>query len=168
MLRVVRRLQKQLPLSDEADDATGALGDWYVTRFVVQRRPYIMLASSTSLLACIERAQNVRNLPSRLPDIVASRLDRLGIGSAVIDAEIAAMQPVVTGPTIDRSVTGAMVDYCKLVGYRGDDGPGELEIESEETFLWRTPMLTSRRGNASFFPERRGRELLDQRWSNPR
>jgi hypothetical protein len=169
MLRVVRKLQSQLPLSSEAEDSSGALGDWYVKRFVVQRRPYLMIVSSTSLLAMIERAKDVRSLPLRLPGLVGERLVRMGISRAVIDAEIRAMQPVRIGPTIDRTVVGAMVNYCMLVEYRGDGGNYfDMELEAEESFLWQTPMLTSRGQRAAFFPEERVRELLEQRWPGMR
>jgi hypothetical protein len=165
MLRVVRKLQSQLPVAGEPDSSAGALGDWFVMRFVIARHPLLMLVSSTSLLACIEPAREVRNLPQRLPRIVGDRLHRLGLSRDVIDAETAAMQPVVIGPTNDRSVTGAMVDYCFLARpYDSDRGWSEAQIPSTEMFLWETPMLTSNRKRSTIFPGEHARSILIERW----
>lgn len=166
MLRVVKKLQSQLPVSGNPDTSTGALGDWFVTRFVIARNPLLMLVSSTSLLACIEPARDVRRLPLRLPRIVGERLHRLGMSPQVIDAELAAMQPVEVGPTNDRSVTGVMVDCCYLARlYRSDIRWEESQIPSTEMFLWETPMLTSSRKGAVIFPGEHARSILIERWA---
>lgn len=64
VLRPTRKLQKLLPVETKGEpQSDGALGDWYVNRFVVDRRPLLMIVSSASLLAAIEPARDIRTLP---------------------------------------------------------------------------------------------------------
>lgn len=166
VLRPTRKLHSLLPPApDTGGSSSGALGDWYVTKFVVDRRPLLMLVSSTSLLATIEAARDVRSLPMRLPSIVAARLHRLGFDQATIEAELSAMDPVTIGVTEDRSVMGSVVDFCKLVKFSLPiDGWDEASLPDEEDFLWRTPCRVHLRPGDTIFPVDRARELLVARW----
>src|SRR5688500_4960544 len=96
VLRVTRKLHTALtPTEHKESRPDGGLGDWYVTRFVVDRRPLLMMVSSESLLAIIEPARDVRSLPSRFPKIVADRLYWIGVDQEAIDREVATMSPIV-------------------------------------------------------------------------
>lgn len=87
VLRATQKVLRLLPQSGHSPDASDtALGDWYVNRIVV---------------------------PARLAEIVAARLRRLCIDDAVVAAEIAAMRVVAIAKTIDRAVTGQVVDFVK-------------------------------------------------------
>ena len=99
-LRATQKTLKRLP-PVSADDARSdtALGDWYVNHLVVDRQP---LLSSRSLRAILESARNVRELPEKLPGMVAQRLGRLGVADRLIQHEITAMHPVQVGPTRDQ------------------------------------------------------------------
>jgi len=101
-LRATQKTLKRLP-PVSADDALSdtALGDWYVNRLVVDRQPLLLLVSSRSLLAILEPARNVRELPEQLPGMVEQRLGRLGVEDRLIRHEITAMHPVQVGPTRD-------------------------------------------------------------------
>ena len=78
ILRPTRKaLASLVPLTDVASGSDTALGDWYVNRIVVARRPLLLLVSSRSLLPILAPAREVRGLPMRLPGLVASRLKRL-------------------------------------------------------------------------------------------
>lgn len=101
-LRATQKVLKRLP-PVSADDALSdtALGDWYVNRLVVDRQPLLLLVSSRSLLAIIEQARNLRQLPERLPGLVEQRLKRLEVEGGLIEGEVMAMHPVRVGPTRD-------------------------------------------------------------------
>ena len=99
-----------------------ALGDWYVNRVVVDRRPLLLLTSSASLLPILIPARDVRGLPARLASVVAARLGRLGLDQQIIDAETGPMASVAIGPTVDRSVLGIMVDFAKGIPYHLEPG----------------------------------------------
>jgi hypothetical protein len=142
-----------------------ALGDWYVNRIIVDRRPLLLLLSSESLLPALVPARDVQKLPARLTSIVQRRLKRLGVDERVIDAETAAMGPVVIGPTIDRSVLGIMVDFAKGIPYYLESGPwDETTLEIVEQRLAETPCHAGLRSDRVIFPARRASELLGSRW----
>src|SRR3972149_1435136 len=99
ILRPTKKLRSALPTTVVSTQGDTALGDWYVNRIVVGRQPLLLLVSSKSLLPIVLPARDVRSLPGRLGALVASRLQRFGIGPDTIEAELRAMQPVVVAPT---------------------------------------------------------------------
>src|SRR2546430_2396975 len=104
ILRRTQRLAAALPLISRPTVASDtALGDWYVNRITVDRRPLLILVSSLSLLPLLLPARDVRQLSDRLADIVARRLGRLQIPSRLVEAEVQAMSPVVVARTDNRS-----------------------------------------------------------------
>ena len=104
ILRPTQKLRSALPLTDAADrESDTALGDWYVNRIVVDRRPLLLLVSAKALLPLLAPARDVRTLPARLPALVATALRRLGVDDALIAAEVAAMTPVSTTGAGDSS-----------------------------------------------------------------
>jgi len=170
ILRPTQKLRVVLPLAETSaniDAARGdtALGDWYVNRVVVDRRPLLLLVSSTSLLPILLPARDVRRLPDRFADIVAGRLRRLGIDASTIAKETEAMSPVVIGRTTDRSVVGIMVDFAKAVPYYLEAGfweDGSLEIVEDR--LAKTPCYAGHRAERVVFPDQRAPDLLRARW----
>jgi Domain of unknown function (DUF6933) len=164
-LRPTRKLQAALPVTARSAHSDAVLGEWYVNRLVVDRRPLLLLVSSTSLLPILVPARDVRRLPSRLVDIVASRLGRLGVRASIIEAETAAMSPVVVGRTIDRSVVGIMVDFAKGVPYYLDAGRWDYSsLGLVEDRLAETPCHAGTPANRVVFPDRKALELLTARW----
>jgi hypothetical protein len=142
-----------------------ALGDWYVNRIVVDRQPLLLLVSSTSLLPILLPARDVRSLPARLGELVAARLRRWSIDVRAIDAEQQAMQTVVVGPTVDRSVVGIMVDFAKAVPYHLEPGKWNDEtLEHVEGRLAETPCHAARSFDRVIFPEQKALELLRLKW----
>src|SRR5947207_1663508 len=78
-LRRTQKLAAALPLPNAAScESDTALGDWYVNRLTVDRRPLLLLVSSRALLPVLIPARYVSGLPLRLADIVGARLHRLG------------------------------------------------------------------------------------------
>jgi hypothetical protein len=170
ILRPTRKLSTLLPPSGIARSRSDtALGDWYVNRIVVDRQPLLLLVSSTSLLPILVPARDVRSLPTRLGNIVKSRLVQLGIEAVAIDAEMNAMRPVEVGATVDRSVIGIMVDFANTVPYhleRGHWSESTLPIVGE--CLAETPCHAGRSFDCVIFPKMKAPELLLMKWlANP-
>ena len=166
VLRRTAKLASLLPLKPApAAGSECALGDWYVNRISIDRRPLLLLVSSASLLPILLPARDVRSLPDRLAECVSGRLRRLGISPTVIAAEVTAMDPVVVGPTLDRSVVGIMVDFAKGVPfYLTAGGWDETSLPFAEARLAETPCHASRRFDEVVFPEQKAPELLLARW----
>lgn len=166
VLRRTQKLARALPVSAAASaESTTALGDWYVTRLTVDRRPLLLLVSARSLLPMLVPAREVSSLPARLPDIVGRRLRRLGVDPAIASAEVDAMRPVVVAATSDRSVLGIMVDFAKSVPFSLEPGAwDETTLPFAEARLAETPCHASRRLEDVIFPDRKAPELLLARW----
>ena len=75
------------------------------------------------------------------------------------------MQPVMVGPTVDRSVVGIMVDFAKSVPFLLEQGAwDENTLLFVEARLAETPCHASRPFEDVVFPERKAPELLLARW----
>lgn len=167
ILRPTRKLSSALPSSAPIESQSDtALGDWYVNRIVVDRRPLLLLVSSTSLLPMLLPARDVRSLPDRLADLVAVRIRRYGVADTVVDAERRAMTPIAIAPTLDRSVIGIMIDFAKMVPYHLERGQwDDSTLSFVESRLARTPCHAGRRTDQVIWPGRKAPELLAARWS---
>jgi hypothetical protein len=167
VLRATQKVLRTLPQSaHDADVSDTALGDWYVNRLTVDRQLLLLLVSSTSLLAVLTQARDVKTLPSRVSELVANRLRRLGIDEHLIRAEVQAMDHAVVGRTRDRSVTGQMVDFAKAVPYYIP--MGELDgstLRFAEDRLGETPCRCGRSDAETVWPARDAARLLAERWS---
>jgi len=166
ILRRTQKLASQLPATADAlPPSDTALGDWYVNKFVVDRKPLVLLVSSRSLIALLVPARDVRSLPQRLAGLVAQRLTRMGIGSKLIDAEVAAMSPVGVGKTADRSVVGILVDFAFMIPYHLERGAwDETTLPFIEAKLAKNPCFAGRPGDQTVFPEQATPALLASRW----
>jgi hypothetical protein len=166
VLRATRKLRTSLPLSPgPVVPSDTALGDWYVNRFVVDRRPLLILLSSRSLLAVLMPARDVRTLPTRLPQVVAARLQRLGVAAPLIRAEVAAMNAVTIATTEDRSVMGTMVDFAKTIPFHLDVGAwDDTTLPFVEARLAETPCHAGGRYTETIWPGDDSRSLLLERW----
>ncbi len=166
MLRRTQKLAAALPLSDvESAPSDTALGDWYVNRLTVDRRPLLLLVSSRALLPIVVPGRDVSGLPNRLPDVVGARLRRLGVSSFVVRAETQAMVPVVVAATANRSIVGIMVDFAKSVPFHLTPGSwNDTDLPHVEARLAETPCHAGRRFEEVVFPDRKAPELLLARW----
>jgi hypothetical protein len=166
MLRPTRKLRGVLPVSGLSKPSDTALGDWYVNRLVVDRRPLLLLVSSSSLLPILVPARDVVGLPGRLADLVAGRLARLGVEASLIEAELNAMRPVMVVATIDRSVVGIMVDFAKGVPYYLEAGSwDDTALAVVEDKLAKTPCHASKRWEQVVFPDRKAPSVLATKWA---
>ena len=167
ILRPTRRLSNALPVSEATSiKSDTALGDWYVNRIVVDRRPLLLLVSSTSLLPMVVPARDVKGLPSRLAGVVEARLRRLGIASRTIEAETRAMSPVVIARTDNRSVLGIAVDFAKSLPYYLESGSwDDSTLQQAEDKLAETPCHAARTFEQVVFPEKKAPEVLRMKWA---
>lgn len=149
-----------------ADSADTALGDWYVDRFVLDRRPLLLLVSSASLLGILVPARDVRNLPDQLAKLVERRLRRMDVAQSVVDAEVGAMEPIAVGRTTDRSVLGSLVDFrFAIPHYLPVREWDETTLPFVEAKLAHTPCrVTKSRG--TIWPESEAPRLLMERWGD--
>ena len=166
VLRRTRKLEGPLPASETMHTKSAtALGDWYVNRLSIDRKPLLLFVSARSLLPILIPARAVAQLPNRLPEIVAARLRRLGISPHLISAEMAAMAPVIVGPTADRSVLGIMVDFGKVVPLCLEPGSwNESTLPFVEARLAETPCYAGRRLEDVVFPNTAAPALLAAQW----
>ena len=167
MLRPTRKLRTTLPVTDEAGVSDTALGDWYINRLVVGRRPLLLLVSSTSLLPMVLPARDVRGLPSRVGALVAGRLSRLGVARHLIAAEQRAMTVVRIGVTRDRSVLGIMVDFAKSLPYylENEDSDDTSSLAMAEDRLAETPCYAGGPSDRVVFPDKKAPQLLATKWA---
>lgn len=166
VLRATRKVLPKLPPPGTSAGAPDtALGDWYVNRLVVDRQTLLLLVSSTSLLAILASARDVRTLPERLPALVAARLQRVGTSETLIEAEVAAMTPVVVARTQDRSVLGTMVDFAFAVPhYLAKGGWEATALPFVESRLAETPCRAPTDRRRTIFPDQEAPTLLAARW----
>ena len=170
ILRPTQKLKALLATRQPAPGGSDtALGDWYVNRLVLDRKPLLILVSSTSLLPLLVPARDVQGLAGRLPALVGQRLYRLGIDAATIDAELHAMSLVTVAPTADRSVVGTMIDFASAVPYHLDPGAlSEMTLPATEDWLAQTPCRASKREERVIFPDKKAPELLYAKWGRRR
>lgn len=167
VLRATQKVLRLLPQSRHSLDASDtALGDWYVNRIVIARQPLLLLVSEKSLLSILAPARDVKGLPERLAETVATRLRRLAIDDAVVAAEIAAMNVVAVAKTADRSVTGQMVDFAKhLTYYMPENAWIERDLRVAEDKLAEMPCRASGPFDKVIFPQDAALRLLADAWS---
>lgn len=170
VLRATQKVLRTLPqTASDADVSNTALGDWYVNRIMVDRRPLLLLVSAKSRLAILAPARDVRSLPDRLPGMIANRLRQIDVDASLIDAEMGAMHTVLVGRTQDRSVTGQMVDFSKAIPYYLPvNGWDTSTLRKTEERLGETPCRVNRRFEEVIFPQQTALRLLEEQWSAPR
>jgi hypothetical protein len=166
VLRATRKVLRSLAqFAGDSAASDNALGDWYVNRVVADRKPLLLLVSAKSLLAILTPARNVKELPDRLAKLVELRLRSLQVDEAIVAAEVAATAPVHVGRTLDRSVTGQLVDFAKaLPYYLPADGWDESTLRSAEEKLAEVPCRSSRANAEVIWPARTAIQLLETAW----
>jgi len=145
-LRATAKLLSKLPAPSAPDGSSGtALGDWYGTTLVVDRKPLLLMVSSEALLPIVLPGRDLRTLPERLPEIVRARLERFGSPSDQIAAEVSAMHPVIVTKTVSRSVVGIMVECAHSIPYFLDRGAwNDSTLPLLENWLAETPWHATR------------------------
>ena len=165
VLRPTRKLHDLLPPVKAAPASDTALGDWYVNRIVVGRRPLLLLVSSTSLFPVLAPAQDVRGLAARLASLVESRLRRYDVDPQAIAQELKAMTSTAIAAATDRSILGTMNDFARALPYYLEPGWDEDDLTAVEESLADTPCRTSLSAGRVIFPDRKAPELLHSKWT---
>jgi hypothetical protein len=168
ILRATKKVLRMLKQSARNNDVSDtSLGDWYINRVVIDRRPLLLFVSSKSLLTMVIPAQNVKTLPERFAGLVTERLLRLGVDSSLVDSEMEVMRTVRVGPTKDRSVTGSMVDFAKaLPYYLPEDGWDLQDLRLAEDKLSTTPCRCTQSPKDVIWPDEDTVRLLTARWGS--
>ena len=166
VIRATKKVLKFLPLAGTPTaPSNNALGDWYVNRLVVDRRPLLLILSERSRLAILDPARNLKALPVKLPELVRRRLVGMDIPESQISREIDTMKSVEVAPTINRSVVGQLVDFAKAIPYYLPEGDwSEIDLRTIEARLGETPCLCSGKDTDVIWPEREARKLLAETW----
>ncbi len=167
---ILRATQKTLTslvkTADPGAPSDTALGDWYVNRVVVRRRPLLLLVSAKSRLLVLEPAQGVKHLPLRVQRFVGRRLAGLRVPSQCVFAEVAAMTPVYVQGTQDRSVLGQLVEFARVLPWYLPDGAfGDPDLRKAEEVLAQVPCVVAKQASDVISPEREARRLLIDRWA---
>ena len=165
-LRATQKVLRSLdPPGSGGGVSTNALGDWFVNRLVVDRKPLLILVSAATLFPILEPARDVRSLPDRLADIVKDRLGRLALPVSVVASEAEATKSVAVGKTNNRSVVGTMIDFAKAVPFYLPEGGlwGGDELRAAEGKLAYTPCRCSSR--STVWPDREVVRALMERWA---
>jgi len=166
ILRAIQKFLRSLPqFTGELGVSGNALGDWYANRIVVDRHPLLLLVSSSSLLAILTPARDVKTLPERLGQIVGNRLRRLQVSETIVALEVEATTQVRVGKTIDRSVTGQLVDFAKaLPYYLPINGWDDTTLREAEEKLAEIPCRASRPLSEVIWPRQAAIQLLRTTW----
>ncbi len=165
ILRRTQKLAELLPVTDIVPDASDtALGDWYVNKRIVDRKPLLLLVSAVTLLPMIIPARDVRTLPTRLPALVRRRLQFMDVSDAWIDAEVAAMATVAVAKTASRSVLGVMTDYMHAIPYYLEQGWDERSLDVVGHKLADTPIFASGPADQVVAPREATLKRLRDRW----
>jgi Domain of unknown function (DUF6933) len=170
LLRATQKILRSLPPSvDDAAISGNALGDWYVNRIVIDRKPLLLIVSSKSLLSILAPARDLKALPDRLAMLVEKRLRRLGVSDDAVASEVEATVKVGVGRTVDRSVVGQMVDFAKAIPfYLPINGWDEDTLPEVEDKLAETPCRSSRTDAEAVWPREKAMELIGTSWPSSR
>ena len=166
ILRATAKVMKLMRPDETAPgESDTALGDWYVNRIVIDRRPLLLLVSAKSLLPIVEPAREVHGLPTRLASVVAARLERMGVSRDLVRAEVDAMAPTLVAKTASRSVLGVMVDFAKAASvHRRAEGWNEAWLRELESRLAETPCFVTSTLGKAIFPVDEAARLLGEKW----
>ena len=131
-LRCTKKLLDRigLPVESLLPSPTTILGDWYAT--VLFWRPQVaLLVNERTLLPVLMPYAPAATLISRIPDEVASILDRHRLDQSVIARELSAMSEVSVAKTANRSIVGTMNEFAFLADvYRVHMESGDLRALS--------------------------------------
>ena len=166
VIRATKKVLKFLPSIERTEGGCGnALGDWYVNRIVIDRKPLLLMLSEKSRLAILEPARDLKSLPTRLPEIVRRRLSELSVPHSQIMEEIRSMIPIAVGPTESRSIVGQMVDFAKSTPYYlPEDSWTDADLRVAEDKMGGTPCLCSGKSSDTIWPIKETRRLLAEKW----
>ena len=138
VVHATKALLDKVGLTDPAAEveSTTLLGPWYAT--IAKGRPQLALfVNEATLLPVLMPLAPSRSLFRRFPESLARVLVSHGVGPAMIDAELEAMEYDVTRKTASRSMTGMLVEFTFLARHGLSETPDvdltELSVDLAST-----------------------------------
>lgn len=170
IIRATQKVRKYLPATFKDEYISdSALGDWFVNRTIVDRKPLLLFVSSKSLLPMVTPARNVSTITERFAELVSERLKRLGLAEDLIRSEIQIMDEVTVAPTNNRSVTGSMVDFAYHLPYYLPEGNWTDEnFKLAEDRLAEIPCRVGHSAKEAIWPAALAKELILEKWGAKR
>jgi hypothetical protein len=101
-----------LPVAENDQDSTTALGDWYVDFIQTRKHRLVHFVSDRSLLSVVVPVKTLTTALDRHVAGVASLLAALNLEPAVVEAEIAQMHQRGLGNARSQSVLASMLDLA--------------------------------------------------------
>ena len=143
---------KALPQAHASANAPGqnnVLGDWYATYLPARPKHLILAVNEKSRLAVLFPSAPLKTLAPRFLAAVRQRLTALALTSEVIEAELAAMEPLAFGSTQSRSVLATMNQFVQSIDYYAEDNTLEgIAQHLGDGILgpleWKTPHAVAR------------------------
>jgi len=113
IIRPTASLAKRMKEKLESNDETSItrMGDWYANDIVLNRKQFILCASSTSRLAAVLDAAPYATFPDRLPDAVSGVLRAIGVEESKIQEERVQMNEFKLAKTANKSILGSLNEY---------------------------------------------------------
>jgi hypothetical protein len=109
------------------------MSEWYCNVVTVQRKPFFLLTQATTLFSFWLPAAGVKqaNFSRKFRDWASETLADYGFSVSEVEV-ILKEDPDVFAKSLDRSVTGSMVDYAKLLLYTVEYCGGLANISLRE------------------------------------
>ena len=136
-LRCTRKLLRRIDEtpSSEAVTPTTVLGDWYANLLYLRPQQLVLAMNERSLLCVLVPAAPAATVAERLRLEVGGLLRDIGVPTAKIEAELAAMEHVAIGATASRAVLGCMNDAVYQLGAYPRGARGELALREAALYL---------------------------------
>lgn len=119
ILRPTQKLAKRLhcTIAPTTESSTTRLGDWYANLYYMGSIPFVLCISAKSRLPVLVAAKESNNFLRRFQSALHLLLRSIVVAEPVINAELAAMQPISYAKTEDRSLLGTMNDFGQMLNY---------------------------------------------------
>jgi hypothetical protein len=134
-------------LVEEPPRPTAPLGEWYanVVHLPFRGRSLVVFAHNPSRLAVVAPARTLRSAVPVFRERLPRLLRRIGVPEGRIREQESAMQEVVFGRTLDRSLLGSMTDMGQLIRALAQRAriPARFDLDEVEDFLAETPSLAA-------------------------
>lgn len=136
ILRCTQKLLRR-GLAETATDSQSdtVLGDWYANVLIARPRHLVLCISERTLLPVVVVAKDIKCLPQRVIQAVASVLHELRVAPLAIEAELAAMQTSHVGRTASKRVVGSLNELMFQL-------QSQLHLHPERSLLEQSLRLT--------------------------
>ncbi|MBS1198587.1 MAG: hypothetical protein H6R18_2372 [Proteobacteria bacterium] len=129
-VRCTQKLLKRVsePQTEDLVTPTTLLGDWYAN-ILFSKPQQILLISERTLLPVVVPAKGIQALSERFTGAVRDVLTILGIAPRLIEQELALMQGLRFGRTINKRILGSLNDFMFHLDCHTHEEPNELLLQ---------------------------------------